>query len=141
MFEAQSQMTQPTAKVLIVDDDEFSRKLLNILISAEQYATFECSSAEAALALMPAMQPDLILVDLMMPGMDGFELTARIRQITALQQTPVVIMSALDDMAVHQRIEVCGADAFVHKPINRWELLDTVNRFLRPVPLSDQVGG
>ena len=131
-----------THKVLIVDDDEFSRKLLNILISAEHYATFECGSAQDALQLLQGMQPDLVLIDLMMPGMDGFELTHRIKQDARQQGLRVVIMSALDDMAVQQRIASCGADAFIHKPINRWELLDTVNRFLRPiVPDVQEVAG
>lgn len=126
-----------TGKVLIVDDDEFSRKLLNILISAEHYATFECSGAQAALNVLQGVRPDLILIDLMMPGMDGFELTHRIKHHPDFNGVTVVIMSALDDMAVQQRIASCGADAFIHKPINRWELLDTVNRFLRPIRAAD----
>lgn len=120
----------PGANVLIVDDDEYNRKLLNIFISTEGHKPIEAASAQEAVQRAEADHPDIILLDLMMPGVDGFELARQLKGNPRTADIPLVVVSALDDPAVAQRAISCGVDGFVQKPLDRWQLLQTVNGLL-----------
>ncbi len=114
------------SRILIADDDEIGREALKALLFGEKYDLFFASSGAECLRLAEQVLPDLILLDIMMPGMDGFETCRCIRSTPLLEKTPVVLITALDDE--HSRIAGfhAGADDFISKPFNRVELLARV---------------
>lgn len=118
------------ATVLIVDDEERNRRLLDVLLRTDGYQTLSAGSGREALALAASARPDLILLDLMMPGMDGFEVTHALRSDPATSGIPIMIVSALDDVATHRRLLASGADEFIRKPVDRWELSLRLSRLL-----------
>lgn len=121
---------QTPAKILIVDDEERNRRLLEVLLNTDGYATLAAANGKDGLELAAREQPDLILLDLMMPGMDGFEVTYRLKNDAATRTIPIIIVSALNDLAAHQRMLASGADEFINKPIDRWELSLRMSRLL-----------
>jgi putative two-component system response regulator len=121
----------PLAKILIVDDEERNRRLFDVFAKADGYVTVGAASGEAGLALAIAEQPDIILLDLMMPGMDGFEVVRVLKNNPVTRTIPIIIVTALDDLASHQRMLACGADEFINKPVDRWELSLRVSKLLQ----------
>jgi signal transduction histidine kinase len=112
--------------ILVVDDTHASLKLLTDLLKAEGYAVHPADSGELALASVAANPPDLILLDIRMPGMDGFEVFRRLKARQESCQIPVIFISALTEM--EQRVEglKLGALDFISKPFQREELLARV---------------
>ena len=122
------------ARVLIVDDERQNRTLLEVMLEPDGYALATAESGDSALAMVGQFAPDLILLDIMMPGMNGYVVTSRIKENAATKHIPVVLLSALDDRSSKAHGLGAGADAFLGKPINRAELLQTVRQLLRAVP-------
>ena len=88
-------------KILLIEDDKFLRELIIQKLGKEGYEVIEASEGEAGLAKMKEEKPDLVLLDLILPGIDGFEVLSRIKKDSDLEQTPVIILSNLgqrDDM-------------------------------------------
>ncbi len=110
-------------KVLVVDDNAANRLLAEAILGHAGYTVELAESGRAALAAFEASVPSLVLLDVLMPGMDGFETLGRLRALPGGATTPVVIVTALTDLASVQRAIACGADDFISKPINRTELL------------------
>lgn len=119
------------ARVLIVDDEERNVKLLAALLQAEGYTTLSVGNGRDALALAAAEQPDLILLDIMMPDMDGFETVARLKADPRTQPVPVIMITALDDRESKLRALEAGAEEFISKPIDRADLRVRVRNLLR----------
>lgn len=119
------------AKILIIDDEESNRRLLEVLVQAEGHQTFVAADGETGIALAIAEQPNIILLDLMMPGLDGFEVVRRLRGNPQTAALPIVVVSALYDVAARQRIATSGADGSLVKPIDRWELSKRLSELLR----------
>ena len=112
-----------TAKhILVVDDNPLSRKLLNHILSADGYSVHNAASGQKALSAIAKEQPDLILLDIMMPDMDGFEVVRRLKADAATRSTPVAMVSALDDDGARERLAAAGVNIMLNKPIDRWEL-------------------
>ena len=110
------------AKVLIVDDEPSMRQTLEGLLFREGYhLSFACDGPEA-LAKAAELAPDLILLDVMMPGMDGFEVCQRLRADPRLTEAPINLVTTLDDRESRLRGFEAGADDFVSKPYDRTEL-------------------
>ncbi len=128
------------ARILIVDDEERERKLLEDLAKNDGYMTITAASGKEALALAVTEHPNLILLDLMMPGMDGFELTRWLKSNPATHTIPVILVTALDDVDVHQRMLGCGADEFINKPVDRWELSLRITKLLKAYHSSAAIG-
>lgn len=124
-------MQEARVTILIVDDEERNRKLLDVFLKNNGYDTALAAEGKEALALAARLQPALILLDLMMPDMDGFEVMRRLKEDLATRDIPVVIVSALDDAASRQRILACGADDFICKPVDRWELFLRISKLLQ----------
>lgn len=116
--------------VLIVDDDPRNRKLVEALLRGEGYSVRSADSGAAALVEIDRAAPDLILLDLMMPGMDGFEFIRRLRAAPASAAVPVVVVTALDDPASRARVAAAGVAGTITKPLDRWELKNCVERLL-----------
>jgi signal transduction histidine kinase len=121
--------------VLIVDDTARSRALLRSLLEPEGYRLAEATHGEEALELAAENTPDIILLDVMMPGMDGFETCRRIRANKEMREVPVLLLTALDDRKSRLEGLSAGADDFITKPIDTVELrirvraITQLNRF------------
>ncbi|MEO8835133.1 MAG: response regulator, partial [Caldimonas sp.] len=131
--------TRSVAKILVVDDVAMNVKLLADLLGAKGYATCAASSGAEALARLVSDQPDLVLLDVMMPGMSGYEVCAAIRADPAHAMLPVVLVTALDPAEERARGLDAGADDFLSKPVSQAELLARVRSLLRIKSLYDEV--
>jgi two-component system sensor histidine kinase/response regulator len=117
-------------KLLVVDDDERNRALLRACLEDASTRILEADSGEAALDLCASAQPDLVLLDVMMPGIDGFETARRIKQAAGETFLPVVLITALSDQESLLRGLQSGADELLTKPINTHELVLRVRNLL-----------
>ncbi len=114
--------------VLVVDDDEMIRRLLRIVLEADEFEVVEAPDGDAALAVLEDLMPTVIVLDVMMPGLDGVEVCRRIDHRSA----KVVMLTARDDPELERAALGAGADAFLTKPFSAVELLDLVERLLEP---------
>jgi signal transduction histidine kinase/CheY-like chemotaxis protein len=122
-----------TAMVLVVDDDPDAVSLLQLYLEAEGYSVTGAQDGETALQLAMELQPAVILLDLLMPELDGFAVLERLKAHTATQDIPVVIVSALADQ---EKGFSLGAIDYLTKPIDRQRLLGSVRRLTRPKSLE-----
>ena len=128
-----------TATILVVDDTPLNVKLLADLLGAKGYRTVTAASGAAALQKLAAEAPDLVLLDVMMPGMSGYEVCAAIRADPAHAMLPVVLVTALDPARERAKGLEAGADDFLSKPVAQAELLARVKSLLRIKQLYDEV--
>ena len=119
------------ATILIVDDIESNRDTLRELLDTENYRIIEAADGPTALQLAAETEPDLVLLDVMMPGMDGYEVCRRLRADTRLAEVPAIMVTALDDHASRLAGIEAGADDFVTKPFNRVEMRARVRTITR----------
>ncbi|EEH63817.1 response regulator receiver domain protein [Gleimia coleocanis DSM 15436] len=117
-----------TAKVLVVDDDTALAEMIGIVLETEGYNVDYCHSGDAALETFAATQPDLVLLDVMLPGMDGIEICSLIRQKS---DVPIVMLTARSDTADVVAGLEAGADDYVPKPFKPKELIARVKARLR----------
>jgi class 3 adenylate cyclase/CheY-like chemotaxis protein len=127
------------AKILVVDDTANNVKLLKDLLTMKGYAVVTASSGPEGLEQIEKERPDLVLLDVMMPGMNGYDVCRRIRENPATGVLPVVMVTALDPGPERIKGLEAGADDFLTKPINQPELLARVRSLLRIKELWDQV--
>jgi PleD family two-component response regulator len=124
-------MTFEKRKILLVDDDPLIRRIVTKTLTANGYQVLEASSGAEGLALARSQPPDLILLDLMMPGMDGFEVCAALRQDSLTVNVPVLMLTALDQTDAKVRGLQTGADDYITKPFNLDELITRIEAHLR----------
>lgn len=117
--------------VLIVDDDPIGLQILETLLQSQNVTLVKASDGAEALAQAMAVQPDLILLDVIMPRMDGFEVCRRLRQTPDLAEVPIILLTALDDRDSRLRGIQAGADDFIAKPYDRLELGTRVQTIVR----------
>jgi signal transduction histidine kinase len=117
--------------VLIVDDNPTARETLVAILEGEGYDLQLAKDGVQALRILRQIQPDLILLDVMMPGMDGFEVCRRIRATPQLAEVPIILLTALDDRDSLLRGIESGADDFLSKPADRRELVARVRTITR----------
>jgi PAS domain S-box-containing protein len=131
--------------IFLVDDIAANRETLCELLETEDYRLVEAANGPTALQLAAETAPDLILLDVMMPGMDGYEVCRRLRADPNLAEVPVIMITALDDQDSRLAGLEAGADDFISKPFNRAELrarvrtITRLNRYRRLVEVQDRL--
>jgi two-component system, sensor histidine kinase and response regulator len=126
-------------KILVVDDNAQNRAVAEGHLVAEGYAVALASGGEEAIATFEEQTPDLVLLDVLMPGIDGFETCRRLRGVRGGTEIPIVFLTALADLGSHRQALDSGADDFLTKPINRTELLLRVRSLLWIKRLRDDL--
>ena len=119
------------ARILIVDDEHLNRQLLEVMLTPEAFVLVTAASGEEALAIVAQQPPDLILLDVMMPGMDGYQVAGRIKGNVATRSIPIIMITALDDRDARMLGLTAGAEDFLTKPVDRAELCVRVRNLLR----------
>ena len=127
------------AKILVVDDVAKNVKLLADVLGVKGYQTVTAASGAEALAAIEAESPDLVLLDVMMPGMSGYEVCQAVRADPRHALLPIVLVTALDPATERAKGLEAGADDFLGKPVNQAELLARVKSLLRIKTLYDEV--
>jgi putative two-component system response regulator len=126
-------------KILVVDDHPSSRATAVALLSVEGYQVEEADSGQAALSCVMDANPDLILLDVMMPGMDGFEVCRRLKQDEQTRLIPIIFITALDDRRGRLKGIEAGGDDFLTKPFDQLELSARVKSLIRQKRLNEDL--
>ncbi|HET6762505.1 MAG TPA: response regulator [Longimicrobiaceae bacterium] len=114
------------ARVLMVEDNEANMTLASFLLKSAGHTVLPATDAEAGLAIARAEQPDLILMDIQLPGMDGLEATALLKADEATRAIPVVALTALAMVGDEERIRAAGCDGYIAKPFRYQDFLTRV---------------
>ncbi|MGH9880675.1 MAG: response regulator [Pyrinomonadaceae bacterium] len=120
---------KPT-KVLLVEDTEDNRFMMRRLLEMSSYQVVEAVNGEEAVRIAAQEQPDIILMDLSLPVIDGLGATRRIRHLPAMGKVPIIAVSAHDTADFHSEALAAGCNAYITKPIDFAELEDLVSRLL-----------
>ena len=121
------------ARILVVEDNAANMKLAVFLLQSVGHTVLSATDAEAGMALAGSEQPDLILMDLQLPGMDGLEATALLKHDDATRTIPVIALTALAMKGDEARIRAAGCDGYIAKPMRYQEFLATITAQLRGV--------
>ena len=121
----------PRGTILYVEDDANNRTLLRRVLMADGYAVVEAPSASAALAIVSGnLKPDLILMDINMPEMDGYTLTARLKEFEHLKNVPIIAVTANVMRGDREKSLEAGCDGYIQKPIDIDLLTQQIERFI-----------
>ena len=126
--------------ILVVDDDPLNIKLLAAQLLSKGYRVMTASDGEMALAKIEETPPDLILLDIMMPGIDGYEVTRRLKTNPETKEIPIILVTALTEDSEKKKGLEAGADEFINKPVNYPELDARVCSLLKLKEYQDQIG-
>ncbi|MCX8073888.1 MAG: response regulator [Candidatus Binatia bacterium] len=126
-------------RILVVDDDENAIEILTRMLNREGHVSIAASNGPEALETLGRETVDVILLDVMMPGMDGLEVCQRLREDERLRQIPVILLTAKDDMETRSRAMALGVSEFLTKPVNRRELFTRVAAQLHARNLSREL--
>lgn len=128
-----------TANILVVDDNEQNLELLQAYLEDLECKTVSAMDGIIALELIKEAKPDLVLLDVMMPKMSGFEVCRRIKNNPETADLPVIMVTALNELGDIERAIESGTDDFLSKPVNKLELLTRVRTMLKLKHLSDKL--
>ncbi|MCD4831753.1 MAG: response regulator [Anaerohalosphaeraceae bacterium] len=128
-----------SSKILIVDDNQQNLELLQAYLDDIDCETIPASNGIEALKIINKDKPDLVLLDVMMPKMSGFEVCRKIKNNAATADLPVIMVTALNELGDIERAVDSGTDDFLSKPINKWELVTRVKTMLKLKHLSDKL--
>jgi two-component system cell cycle response regulator DivK len=121
--------------VLVVEDNPANMTLATFLLRSAGYSVLSAIDAESGLALARNQQPDLVLMDIQLPGMDGLEATALLKGDEATRGIPVIALTALAMKGDEERIRAAGCDGYIAKPLAYKEFLATIANHLATAPL------
>ncbi len=117
--------------ILVIDDDANNKELLRVILESEGVRVHTAGTGEEGLSIVEEVAPDLILLDIMMPGLSGYEVATALKAAPATQKIPVVMLTAMNDAASRAQGILAGADDFLTKPIDRGDLCTRVSALLR----------
>jgi DNA-binding response OmpR family regulator len=117
-----------TIKLLVIDDDTAVTDLLSLLLKSQGFEVFATNNSTDGLSMIREIQPDLVVLDLMMPEMDGWEVCRSVRQFS---QVPIIILSALNDPSMIASVLDAGADDYLTKPTPSRVLVAHINRLTK----------
>lgn len=121
---------QPQQTILLVEDFDDTRLIMKMWLMKKGYRVVEAENGEEAIALAAQLHPDLIIMDMMMPGLGGLDATRRIREYQALQRTPIVAVSAYGANDYRAKAIAAGCDEYVSTPFEPDALIDLIKRLL-----------
>jgi signal transduction histidine kinase len=139
MIDRTTDAADAPARILIVDDERRNSELLRVMLAPEGYLLQTAGSGEIALTMVEQEAPDLILLDVMMPGMDGYQVVGKIKANPATNNIPVIMLTALDDRNARMLGLSAGAEDFLTKPVDRAELCVRVRNLLRLKTYGDKL--
>ena len=122
------------ARVLVVEDNVSNMTLATFLLKSAGHSVLGATDAEAGLTLARAQRPELILMDIQLPGMDGLEATALLKADQVTRDIPVIALTALAMKGDEERIRAAGCDGYIAKPMRYQDFLAAVAMFLPPAP-------
>lgn len=117
--------------ILIVDDNPVNMKLIRVLLAGEGYEIRTAADAKEALGVLNDVHPGLILMDIQLPGIDGLELTRRLKAEPATRDIPILGLTAYAMKGDEERIRAAGCDGYIPKPIDTRALPDFIKGYLR----------
>lgn len=126
-----------SATIMLVEDNEISRELMELILASDGYKVLLAACGEEALALAAKQSPDLILLDIMMPGIDGFEVTRRLKADPCSSNIPIIQITLLDDRESRLKGLQAGAEEFLTKPVEYLELLARIKNMLKIKALNN----
>jgi two-component system alkaline phosphatase synthesis response regulator PhoP len=118
-------------KILITDDDLDFRKVTRLSLLRKGYEVVEASSGREAIEMARKEQPTLILLDILMPGIDGYEICRQLKTNPDTSHIPVIVLTALGDLSARHKAQGAGADDYVAKTVTPQELSERIERLLR----------
>ena len=121
------------AKILVVDDDAISLELMEAMLVPNGYEIITANDGSKAVAIIIEKKPDLILLDIMMPGLDGYSTLAKIKENKTISKIPVVMLTAMGYQLNKELALQIGAVGYITKPVDLAELLKTISRLLPAV--------
>ena len=122
------------ARILLIEDNAHNRYLTSFLLENAGHEVLQAESGPDGLTRAAADRPDLILIDIQLPDMDGHEVTRRLKLDPALRTTPVIAVTSYAMAGDRERCLEAGAEGYIEKPINPDSFVEEVERFLRPPP-------
>ncbi len=125
--------------ILIVDDEPRNLKLLSAMLADQNYRLITAQGGKLALEIASRMRPDIVLLDVMMPDIDGFEVCRRLKKMPGIQMVPIIMVTALREKEHRIRAMQAGADDFLSKPVDRIELLVRIKSLLRIKTYADRL--
>jgi two-component system cell cycle response regulator len=128
-----------SARILVVDDQEMNRRYLHAKLASEYYQVQLASGGQEALDRIASEPPDIILLDVMMPGLDGFEVCRRLKLDAQTRHIPVLMVTALDGRDARLRALDVGADDYLTKPIDDVQLMARLRNLVRLKPIVDEL--
>lgn len=117
--------------ILIIEDDVLNMKLLRSILQLNDFEVLEAKNAEVGIQLAREQKPDMILMDIQLPGMDGVEATKLILNDYELKNTPILAISSLAMERDKTHAMSAGFKKYITKPINKKQLIDTINKYMR----------
>ena len=117
-------------RILVVEDQEDNRQIIRDMLTFTDYEIVEAESGEAALALVATKRPDLILMDIQLPGIDGYEATRWIKADPALRSIPIIAVTSYALSGEEQKARAAGVDDYVPKPYSPRQLLAKIRQYL-----------
>ncbi|MCA8995362.1 MAG: response regulator [Planctomycetaceae bacterium] len=128
----------PPSRILIADDNEQNRELLEAYLSGDQHEILMAVDGQETIEVAHREKPDLILLDIMMPRMSGYEVCQKLQESPETQRIPILMVTALKDAADIEKAVEAGADDFLSKPVHRLELRTRVRSLLRVRHLENE---
>jgi two-component system cell cycle response regulator DivK len=120
--------------ILVIEDNPVNMRLVRLILRTQGYTVCEAATGQEALNLLETEMPGLILLDMQLPGMDGFTLAARLKGDSRTDAIPLVAVTALAMKGDAERVLAAGCDAYLPKPIDAKELIEVIEKCLAQTP-------